>query len=87
MCAYNAVDNVPACASKMLLGDILRGDWHFQGFVTSDCGAIDDFSEPNGHHYSADFAAGSAAGILAGTDTGLRHRHISSSPTLSTKAS
>ena len=69
MCAYNAVDNVPACASKTLLGGILRGDWHFQGFVTSDCGAIGDFSESYGHHYSADFAAGSAAGILAGTDT------------------
>ncbi|MGA7242770.1 MAG: glycoside hydrolase family 3 C-terminal domain-containing protein, partial [Terracidiphilus sp.] len=69
MCAYNRVDKVPACASKMLLGDILRGEWHFQGFVTSDCGAIGDFSEPNGHHYSTDFAAGSAAGILAGTDT------------------
>ena len=69
MCSYNAVDNVPACASKMLLGDILRNDWHFQGFVTSDCGAIGDFSESYGHHYSADFAAGSAAGILAGTDT------------------
>ena len=53
----------------MLLGDILRSDWHFQGFVTSDCGAIGDFSESYGHHYSADFAAGSAAGILAGTDT------------------
>ncbi len=69
MCAYNRVDNVPACASKMLLGDVLRADWHFQGFVTSDCGAIGDFSEPNGHHYSTDFEAGSAAGILAGTDT------------------
>ena len=69
MCSYNAVDKVPACASKMLLGDILRGDWHFEGFVTSDCDAIDDFSQPNGHHYSADHAAGSAAGILAGTDT------------------
>ena len=69
MCSYNAVDDVPACASKMLLGDILRGDWHFKGFVTSDCGAIGDFSESYGHHYSADFAAGSAAGILAGTDT------------------
>ncbi len=68
MCSYNAVDKVPACASKMLLGDILRGDWHFDGFVTSDCDAIDDFSQPHGHHYSADHAAGSAAGVLAGTD-------------------
>ena len=69
MCAYNAVDNVPACANEMLLGDILRNDWRFPGFVTSDCGAIGDFSEPYGHHYAADFASGSAAGILAGTDT------------------
>ena len=69
MCAYNAIDNVPACASKMLLGEILRGAWHFNGFITSDCGAIGDFSTSYGHHYSADFAAGSAAGILAGTDT------------------
>jgi beta-glucosidase len=69
MCSYNAVDKVPACASKMLLGDILRGDWVFQGFVTSDCDAIDDFSQPNGHHYSTDQATGSAAGVLAGTDT------------------
>jgi len=69
MCAYNRVDNVPACANKMLLGDILRGDWHFNGFVTSDCGAIGDFYESYGHHYSPDAPAGSAAGILAGTDT------------------
>ncbi|HKD62287.1 MAG TPA: glycoside hydrolase family 3 C-terminal domain-containing protein [Terracidiphilus sp.] len=68
MCAYNRVNGEPACASKMLLRDILRGDWRFQGFVTSDCDAIDDFSQPNGHHFSADHAAGSAAGVLAGTD-------------------
>jgi len=69
MCAYNAVDKVPACASKMLLDDILRKDWGFQGFVTSDCDAIDDFSQPNGHHYSSDHDTGSVAGIEAGTDT------------------
>jgi beta-glucosidase len=69
MCAYNRIDKVPACASKMLLGDTLRGAWGFQGFVTSDCDAIDDFSQTNGHHYSTDHETGSVAGILAGTDT------------------
>ena len=46
MCAYNAIDGKPACASDLLLQDILRKDWRFDGFVTSDCGAIDDFYMP-----------------------------------------
>src|SRR5580658_3432518 len=69
MCAYNSVDKAPACASKMLLQEILRKDWGFQGYVTSDCDAIDDFSQKNGHHYSTNNETGSAAGIEAGTDT------------------
>ncbi len=76
MCAYNAVDKEPACASKMLLQDILRHDWGFQGFVTSDCGAIDDFSSKNGHHYSTDHETGSAAGIEAGTDTNCGESYL-----------
>ena len=81
MCAYNAIDKVPACASKMLLQDILRKDWGFQGFVTSDCDAIDDFSQKNGHHFSTDQEAGSVAGILAGTDTdcGTAYRALTDS--------
>jgi beta-glucosidase len=39
MCAYNAIDGEPACANTMLLQKTLRDAWHFQGFVTSDCGA------------------------------------------------
>jgi beta-glucosidase len=69
MCAYNAVDGKPACASDLLLKDILRGDWKFQGFVTSDCGAVDDFFEANAHHTSSDAEHASADGIRAGTDT------------------
>ena len=69
MCAYNAVDKVPACASKLLLQEILRNDWGFQGYVTSDCDAIDDFSQKNGHRYSTNHETGSVAGIEAGTDT------------------
>jgi beta-glucosidase len=76
MCAYNAVDKIPACANKMLLEEILRKDWGFHGFITSDCGAIDDFSSKDGHHYSTDHATGSVAGIEAGTDTDCGNEYL-----------
>ena len=69
MCAYNSIDHAPACANKMLLQQILRGDWGFKGYVTSDCDAIDDFSQKNGHHYATNHQTGSVDGIEAGTDT------------------
>lgn len=68
MCAYNAVDGVPACGSKFLLQEVLRDAWGFDGFVTSDCGAIEDFV--SGHRTHPDHAAASAASVIAGTDTG-----------------
>src|SRR5580765_2907683 len=69
MCAYNAVDGKPACASDLLLKTILRDDWKFSGFVTSDCGAIEDFYEPKAHLYSPDKEHAVATGVLTGTDT------------------
>ena len=69
MCAYNAIDGKPACASDMLLNQILRKDWAFKGFVTSDCGAIDDFFEKTAHKYSPDREHAAATGVLTGTDT------------------
>ncbi len=72
MCAYNAVDGKPACANAMLLTDVLRHDWGFKGFVTSDCGAIDDIT--NGHHYTRTNPEGAALSIKAGTDTGCNFR-------------
>ena len=69
MCAYNAVDGKPACGSDLLLKTILREDWYFRGFVTSDCGAIDDFFQKNAHRYSPDAPSAAAAAVLMDTDT------------------
>jgi beta-glucosidase len=67
MCAYNAVDGEPACANHQLLGDLLRKDWHFNGFVTSDCWAITDIAE--GHKFAPDLEHASVLAVRAGTDT------------------
>jgi beta-glucosidase len=40
MCSYNLINGVPACQNAALLDGILRGQWHFDGFVRSDCGSV-----------------------------------------------
>jgi beta-glucosidase len=42
MGAYNRTNGEACCASKTLLADILRGEFGFDGYVVSDCWAIDD---------------------------------------------
>ncbi|WP_262984870.1 glycoside hydrolase family 3 protein [Sphingomonas daechungensis] len=66
MCAYNRVDGQPACASDELLKDHLRGAWKFDGYVVSDCDAVQDISD--NHRYAPDIAAGVAAAVRAGVD-------------------
>ncbi|MBE5902818.1 MAG: glycoside hydrolase family 3 protein [Pseudobutyrivibrio sp.] len=45
MGAYNRINGEPACGSKRMLKEILRGQWGFEGHVVSDCWAIRDFHE------------------------------------------
>ena len=74
MCAYNAVDGVPACANKFLLQDTLRDAWKFQGYVTSDCGAVEDIT--SGHKFTPDNEHGSALAVQAGTDTTCGNEYV-----------
>jgi beta-glucosidase len=66
MCAYNAFEGQPCCGSDKLMIDILRNDWGFTGYVTSDCGAIDDFYRNHKTHANAPAAASDA--VFHGTD-------------------
>ena len=42
MCSYNKINGVYASENKMLLTDILRDQWGFEGYVVSDWGAAND---------------------------------------------
>ncbi|MBA2394806.1 MAG: glycoside hydrolase family 3 C-terminal domain-containing protein [Ktedonobacteraceae bacterium] len=39
MCSYPEVNGQWACDNSVLMNQILKGDWNFQGFVSSDFGA------------------------------------------------
>jgi len=66
MCAYNSIDEWPACTNKMLLKEHLRDAWGFKGFVVSDCGAIVDINK--GHKKAPDVEHSSVLALDAGTD-------------------
>ena len=43
MGAYNRTLGEPCCGSQLLIGDILRDKWGFEGHFVSDCWAVEDF--------------------------------------------
>ncbi|MBP1551244.1 MAG: glycoside hydrolase family 3 protein, partial [Oscillospiraceae bacterium] len=66
MGAYNRTNGEACCASERLLKDILRGEFGFDGYVVSDCGAIRDINEH--HHLTDSLAESSALAVKAGCD-------------------
>jgi beta-glucosidase len=66
MCAYNAVNTQPCCASDLLMTDLLRNKWKFNGYVTSDCWAIDDFFKYHKTH--KDSVTSAVDAVMHGTD-------------------
>ena len=61
MGAYNRTNTEPCCASKTLIGDILRKQWNFKGYFVSDCGAVLDISQ---HHHFVETDTEAAAVAL-----------------------
>lgn len=66
MCAYNRLEGQPCCGSNELLQNILRNQWGFKGYVTSDCWAVSDFAQYHKTH--SDDTEAVADAVLSGTD-------------------
>ncbi|MEY2934693.1 MAG: hypothetical protein RL033_5442, partial [Pseudomonadota bacterium] len=66
MCVYNAVNGAPGCASTDLLQKRLRDGWGFQGYVVSDCGAVNDIYA--NHKTTPTLGGAAVAAVKAGTD-------------------
>lgn len=78
MCAYQRIDGQPCCGNNVLLNDILRKEWGFNGVVVSDCGAIRDFYQAGCHEVVPDATGASAQAVKSGCDIecGSEYKHI-----------
>lgn len=79
MSAFNEVNGVPATANPYLLDTVLRGAWHFQGFVVSDYTADEELIA---HGVAADPRDATRLAFLAGVEmsmqSGLYLQHLPS---------
>ncbi len=66
MASYNEIDGIPVHVNRWLLGDVLRGEWGFEGFVTSDGYGIHQLISE--HRVAADLADAARQALLAGVD-------------------
>lgn len=66
MCAYNRTFDEPCCGSNFLLNKIIRQDWGFKGHILSDCGALTDFHDPQGHKVTKSPAESAALALKSG---------------------
>ena len=71
MGAYNRTLDEVCCGSKLLLEEILRGEWSFEGHVVSDCWALSDFHL--NHKVTKDAAESAALALQHGCDLGCDH--------------
>ena len=74
MASYNEIDGIPAHVNSWLLDRVLRQEWGFRGYVTSDGGGLQMLVET--HHVAADFAEAARKALAAGVDYDLSNGSV-----------
>jgi beta-glucosidase len=67
MACYNSVNGIPMSANKDLVDKIARKTYGLNGYITGDCGAIEDIK--TGHFYVKTNAEATALGLKSGVDS------------------
>jgi beta-glucosidase len=66
MSSYNSLNGIPTSCNRFLLNDLLRDSWGFQGYVVSDCDAVEDICRT--HHFVSTLEEAAALALSAGCD-------------------
>ncbi|KAE8658768.1 Beta-D-xylosidase 4 [Hibiscus syriacus] len=66
MCSYNQVNGKPTCADPDILKGTIRGQWHLNGYIVSDCDSVGVMYDTQ--HFTATPEEYAAATIKAGLD-------------------
>lgn len=75
MNSFNEIDGVPSTANKLLLRDILRGEWKFDGMVVSDWTSPDEMVL---HGFARDLNHAVELAVNAGMDMAMMTDHFTS---------
>lgn len=65
MAAYMDLNDIPATGNRWLLHDVLRDQWHFDGFVVSDANSVKSLAT---HGYAKDLADAAQLAFTAGVN-------------------
>jgi len=65
MSAFNDLDGIPASGNHFTLTEVLRNEWHFQGFVVSDYQSVSQMID---HGYAANDEEAARFALTAGVD-------------------
>ncbi|MDR1726775.1 MAG: glycoside hydrolase family 3 C-terminal domain-containing protein [Acidobacteriota bacterium] len=74
MASYNEIDGIPSHANGWLLGDLLRGEWGFDGTVVSDYFGIKQLDTK--HHVADGPAQAAKQALEAGVDIELPYWEV-----------
>ena len=73
MSSYNSVDGVPVSCNDILLNDILKDEWGFDGYVVCDYGAVGLID--SGHYMAETHEEALAMSVNNGMDLELMNTH------------